>query len=329
MALKETFEKVMNWRMALVILLVAIVWRAVISLDGEIAFWESLLSGIALILLGWVLFAYMFLMFKELKGWIISNYIYEGIALGLVIINLYVLVYYGTRWYRLLHVEVYLPSDYVFRNINFMALVVFYCAVIWLAPYLKKMHEDYISQSKEKSVLHIISPYLYTRRKKLREMGVKELISTVITDERTLLVLIGFAFLWRIVISFDYTVSLRESMASGIFLIVVGWLFFGYIYSLSKQSDWFELVKVDYGIALGVLAINIYVFFYYIRSWYDLASVGGVPEAFVTLDYLFRDANFFAFLLFYFASIVLSKFLKRAHEEYSLLSSGEAPKAAS
>ena len=319
-------EGIIGGRTAIAILIIAIVWRTLISLDGEIALWpDSIISGIFLIILGWVLFAYMYRMSKELSGWLISNYIYQGFAVSLAIINVYVLIYYGMRWYALLAVEAYSPMDFIFRDVRFIALVIFYSAVMWSANYPKKMYEAYISESKDKAVLHIINPFLYPRIKKLKEMSMKEMIGAVITDERTLLVIIGLAFLWRIAISLDYTITMGESMVSGIALIVVGWLFFGYIYSLaSKQRDWPDLVKVYHAIALGVFAINIYVLVYYGMRWLSLSN--GVGEAFVPLDYLFRDMRFFALVMFYCASIVLSKFLKRAHEEYSLLSS-EASKA--
>jgi hypothetical protein len=323
-------DGIIGGRTAIAILIVAILWRAVISLDGKIDFWpDSIISGIFIIVLGWVLFAYMYRMSKELKGWLISNYIYQGFAVSLVVINIYALIYYGLRWYELLTVEAYPPMDFIFRDVRFLALVIFYCAVMWSANYPKKMYEAYLSQSKDKAVLHIINPFLYPRVKKLKEMGMKEMLGALITDERTLLVIIGLTFLWRIVISLDYTITLGESMVSGIALILVGWLFFGYIYSLSgKQRDWPDLVKVYQAIALGVLAINIYVLVYYWMRWLSITGAGGVTEAFVPLDYLFRDISFFALVMFYCASIVLSKFLRRAHEEYSLLSS-EASKAVS
>jgi hypothetical protein len=323
-------DGIIGGRTAIAILIVAILWRAVISLDGKIDFWpDSIISGIFIIVLGWVLFAYMYRMSQELKGWLISNYIYQGFAVSLVVINIYALIYYGLRWYELLTVEAYPPMDFIFRDVRFLALVIFYCAVMWSANYPKKMYEAYLSQSKDKAVLHIINPFLYPRVKKLKEMGMKEMLGALITDERTLLVIIGLTFLWRIVISLDYTITLGESMVSGIALILVGWLFFGYIYSLSgKQRDWPDLVKVYQAIALGVLAINIYVLVYYWMRWLSITGAGGVTEAFVPLDYLFRDISFFALVMFYCASIVLSKFLRRAHEEYSLLSS-EASKAVS
>ena len=330
MGIKESLEKIMDGRTAIVIILVAILWRAVISLDGEIVLWESVCSGIALIIVGWVLFAYMYHMSGELKGWLISNYIYLGFAMTLLIINIYALIYYGMRWLRLLSVETYLPLDFIFRDIRYIALVVFYCSVIWSTGYLKKMHEGYISQSKEKSLLHLISPYIYQRVKKLREMGYRELIGALLTDERTLLVIVGLTFLWRTVISLDYNISLGESLGSGIALIILGWLFFVYVYSLSKkQRDWSDLAKVYHAIALGAFAINIYVLVYYGMRWYRLAGPGGIEEAFVPLDFLFRDIRYFALVMFYCASIVLSKFLKRAYGEYRLLSTEVSKRAAS
>lgn len=321
MGVKESSEKgVLDGRTAIVILIVAILWRAVISYDGVINTWpDSIISGIALIIIGWILFAYLYRMSKELKGWIISNYIYQGIAVCLLIINFYVLVYYGMTWFKLLVVEASTDYDLILQNVRFVALVVFYCAIMWSAGYPKKMHDGYISKSKDKAVLHIISPYLYTRGKKLKEMGVKELIGAVITDERTLLVVIGLTFLWRIVISLNEQISPVESVVSGIALIIIGWLFFNYVYSMSKkQEDWSDLAKVYNGIALGLLVINIYVLVYYGLRW-DTLIVERIGDA--PLDYLYRDMRYIALVMFYCASIVLSKFLKRAYEEYTLLAS--------
>jgi len=324
MGVEESFEKrILNGWAALAILLVAVVWRTLISLDGEIVFWESLCSGVALFIVGWMLFAYVFRLSRELKGWIITNYIYQGIAICLAIINVYAVIYYVMRWYTLLYVEVAvapLLMDFIFRDIRYIALVLFYCAVIWSARYPKQMHEEYLSRSREKTVMHLISPYLYHRVKKLKEMSVKELIGHVITDERTLLVIVGLAFLWRIIVSLDNTISVGENMASGIALIIVGWLFFAYIYSLpKKQGDWSALVTVYHGIALGILAINMYVLVYYGITWYGVS--GAAVEVALSLEYLLRDVIFIAFVMFYCASITFSTFLKRAYEEYTLLSS--------
>jgi hypothetical protein len=328
MGIKDSFEKaMMDGRTIIAILIVALLWRTYISLDGTIAFWESLCSGIAIILFSWVIFAYTYHMFKIQKGWSISNWIYQGLAVCMLPLNIYVIIYYGMRWYKLLSIEAYLPLDFIYRDIRFIALVLFYCAVLWSAKYIQKMHEDYTSLSKGKGILHLISPYLHPEVKKLREMSITELIGKVITDERTLMVIVGLAFIWRTVISVDFNIAPWESMCSGIALFIMGWLFFGYLYSRSwKYKGWLALVKVYHGIAIGLLAINIYVLVYYAMRWYRLLGVGGVAEAFVPLDYLFRDARFFVLVMFYCASIVLSKFLKRAYEEYSLLSASAEAK---
>jgi len=316
---KAIFDK----RILAAIVVAAILWRTFISLDGKVDPWESVCSGIALILFGWVLFAYVYLESTKLKGWIMSNWIYQGIAVTMVSINVYVVIYYGMRWYKLLHVEAYLPLDILFRDVRYISLVVFYCAVIWSVKYAKNMHEDYVSLSHERGLLHLISPYLYTKGKALREMSVKELISTVITDERTLMVIIGIAFLWRTIISIDFNITLEESLYSGLTLIVLGWLFLAYICITSKEEKgWQNMNKAYHGIAIGLTAINSYVLVYYVMRWYRLAGV--TEEIFVPLDYLFRDARFFALVIFYCASIVVLKFMKRAYEEYRLLSTAEA-----
>ena len=319
MGVEDSSEKgVSGGQLALGILLVAILWRAFISLDGKIDFWESLCSGLAVILFGWVLFAYTYHNSIELKGWAISNYIFRGISTCLVIINVYALTYYGMRWYKLLTVEAYLPLDFILRDVRYIALVMFYCSVIWSEMYVTRMHEEYLSRSKGKTVLNLIAPYLHHRGKKLIELDLEDMVSTVLTDERTLIVIIGLTFLWRIFISLDYEISLWESICSGVALILLGWLVFVYSYSQSrKQRNWLDLVKVYHGAALGVLAMNLYALVYYGMRWYRLAGGG---EAFVPLDFLFRDVRYFALVMFYCASIVLSKFLQRAYEEYMLLS---------
>ncbi|HDS45292.1 MAG TPA: hypothetical protein ENN68_04240 [Methanomicrobia archaeon] len=299
------------------ILLVAILWRVVISLDGKITFWESLCSGIPLILLGWVLFGYCYRHTRGLKGWIISNYIYQGIAICLVVVNSYVLIYYGMRWYRLLAVEAYLPLDFIFRDIRYITLVTFYCSVIWSAKYVKKMHEEYISRAKRKTVQQLMSPNLHHRSTKLSEME----LADIVMDERTLIVIIGLTFLWRIFISLDYEISIWESLISGIAVILLGWIVFAHLYFLfSKQRNWLDLLKVYHATALGVIAMNLYTLVYYGMRWYRLA---GSEEAFVPWDFLFRDVRYFILVMFYCASLVLSTFLKRAYVEYTILSTGK------
>lgn len=156
MSVKEAFGKrIMDKRTLIAIVVIAILWRTGISLNGVIDFRESLCSGMALFIMGWAVFAYIFLMSRELKGWSELNKIYQWIAVGLVAINVYVIVYYAMRWYRLAGlggvVEVEVPLDFLFRDVRYIVLVVFYCVMVWLAKYLKKVHGDYQLLFKEES----------------------------------------------------------------------------------------------------------------------------------------------------------------------------------
>jgi len=151
--LESLGNAIMDKRTLIAILVIAILWRAAISSDGRIALWESECSGIALFIMGWVLFACIYLMSRGLKGWLELNEIYRWIAISLAAINVYVIVYYAMRWYRLAGMggvsESLVPYDFLFRDIRYLLLVVFYCVVIWLAKYLKKVHGDYMLLFKE------------------------------------------------------------------------------------------------------------------------------------------------------------------------------------
>jgi hypothetical protein len=71
MSKKESFSTaIMDKRTLIAILVIAVLWRLVLSLDGKIALWESLCSGIALFIMGWSVFAYIYLMSRELKSWL-------------------------------------------------------------------------------------------------------------------------------------------------------------------------------------------------------------------------------------------------------------------
>jgi len=151
--LESLSNAIMDKRTLIAILVIAILWRAGISSDGRIALWESECSGIALFIMGWALFACIYLMSRGLKGWLELNEIYRWIAVSLAAINVYVIVYYAMRWYRLAGVggvmESLVPYDFLFRDIRYLLLVLFYCVVIWLAKYLKKVHGDYMLLFKE------------------------------------------------------------------------------------------------------------------------------------------------------------------------------------
>lgn len=173
MSAKEALGKaIMDKRALIVFVMIAILWRAGISLDGKIALWESICSGIALFVMGWALVAYIYLMSRDLKsvaidfeesmaafaalylksrgleGWLELSKIYRWIAVSLAAINVYVIVYYAMRWYRLAGTggveEALVPLDFLFRDIRFITLVIFYCVVILLAKCLKKVHGDYL-----------------------------------------------------------------------------------------------------------------------------------------------------------------------------------------
>jgi len=145
---KTVTNAIMDKRTLIAIFVIAILWRLGISLDGQIALWESICSGIALFIMGWSVFAYIYLMSRELKDWLRLCKIYQWIAFGLMAINTYVIVYYAMRWYRLAGirgvVEAVVPLDFLYRDIRYIVLVVFYCAIIWLAKYLMEMHRDYL-----------------------------------------------------------------------------------------------------------------------------------------------------------------------------------------
>jgi len=151
--LESLGNAIMDKRTLIAILVIAILWRAGISSDGRIALWESECSGIALFIMGWALFACVYLMSRGLKGWLELNEIYRWIAVSLAAINVYVIVYYAMRWYRLAGMggvmESLVPYDFLFRDIRYLLLVLFYCVVIWLAKYLKKVHGDYMLLFKE------------------------------------------------------------------------------------------------------------------------------------------------------------------------------------
>ncbi|MEA2075094.1 MAG: hypothetical protein U9O85_05110, partial [Euryarchaeota archaeon] len=150
MDVKEFLEKlIMDRRTLAVIIVAAILWRTAISLDKEIAPWESICSGVALIILGWALFVYVYSLSRKETSWIISNKMAQGIAISLIALNVYVLIYYGMRWYRLLHTEAYLPYDFLLRDVRYVMLVLAYCGIIWAIGHLKKMHDNYVLITEE------------------------------------------------------------------------------------------------------------------------------------------------------------------------------------
>jgi len=307
MGVKEFLEKAMtDKRILAVIIVVAILWRTAISLDEEIAPWESICSGVALIMLGWYLFVYVYSMSRKETSWLISNKMAQGLAISLITLNVYVLIYYGMRWYRLLSTgEVYLPYDLLSRNARYLMLVLAYCGMIWAIGHLKKMHDNYVLVTEEMP--------------EMRKPAVSEALLKVITDDRTVIVIIGTAFFWRAFTSLDKQIAPWESICSGVALIMLGWALLGYINSLAVRTTRPSVAKIYHGIALALFAINIHVIVYYIMRWYRLAGFADLEEALVPLDFVFRDIRFCMIVIFYCTTIALSKYLERATSECEYL----------
>jgi hypothetical protein len=305
MSMRESiFKLVTDERILILIVGVAILWRRVISSDETISFCESVCSGITLIVMGWVLFGYMYSTSRKPTDWPVTRKIYQGIAASLLVLNIYVAIYYGMRWFRLLHEEVYVPMDFVFRDVRYLMLVLCYCAVLWTASYLKAMRDKYKLLIKEEPKSHARS--------------MKESVLWVTMHERTLTVIVVAAILWRVAITCDHTITFRESVVACITLLILGWFLFGYICALCvKVKRKIELTRVIQGIAFGLMAINIYAIFYYGMRWYILAlGMADVSRTYVPLDYLFRNLRYIMLVIFYCTAIVLSKFLEKAYTEY-------------
>jgi hypothetical protein len=306
MGVKEFLEKAMtDKRILAVIIAVAILWRIAISLNKEIAPWESICSGVALIILGWYLFFHVYSLSRKETSWLISNKMAQGLAISLIALNAYVLIYYGMRWYRLLSAEAYLPYDLLLRNVRYLMLVLAYCGIIWATGYLRKMHDNYVLVTEEMP--------------EMRKPAGSEALIKIITDDRTVIVLIGIAFFWRAFISLDKQIAPWESMCSGVALIILGWALFGYINSLTMRTIRPSVAKIYHGIAIALFAINIYVIAYYIMRWYSLAGFAGIEEALMPLDFVFRDIRFCMMVIFYCTAIALSKYLERASAECEYL----------
>jgi hypothetical protein len=308
MPLKESFERwVMDGRTLLAILLLALLWRYA-SHQPAIAPWESSISGSALIIFGWLIFAYLYRTSRKETSWLVSNKMFQGLAVSLAAINIYVLVYYGMTWSGLLHVELGVPYDRLLYDVRYMMLVLCYCGLIWAARYLKKMHDNYLLLTEEVPAM--------------RKGAIRAAMFRILTDERTAIVIIAIAFFWRAFVSLDRAIILWESMVSGVALIILGWVLLGYMSSLARRViSRPNMVKIYHGIAVALLAINLYVLVYYGMRWYRLLLVG--EEILQPLDFVFRDIRYFVFVIFYATALALSKWLEKAAVECEFLTKKE------
>jgi hypothetical protein len=280
----------------------ALVWRVLVSLDQTEALWESICSGLSLFLLGWICFGYIYSLSRKPTRWPVSTMLCQRISLGLLVLNGYLLIYYGLRWTGVLHKEAYLPLDFIVRDIRYVTFVLAYSAILWSTKYLKQMQEGY---------RFLFSP------SKLADRSMREVVFTVITDERTLLVLIGLAFLWRTVISFDYTLTIGESMASGIALLIIGWFLLGYMCALAvKTRARVALSRLIQVLTFALGTLNVYVLAYYGMTWYRLVITGVLREVLAPLDSLFGDLGFFSLVLFYFTAMLVAESLEKANADY-------------
>jgi len=302
------FQAITDERVLIVIAGIALLWRAVVSSDKEITFWESACSCISLSIIGWLLFGYMYSMSRKLTDWSVTNRIYRSIAVSVLVINIYVAIYYGMKW-LLLRAEISVSQDYIYQDLRYVIFMTYYCVAIAAARYLRGMRENYRLLIKE--------------RPKKHARNIKEAIFFVMTHERTLVVVIAVAILWRVAISTDNGVTFWESTVSGISLIVWGWSIFGYLCALSvKVKHKPDLTRVIQRAALGLCAINIYAVFYYGLRWYEQICriMGEVTETSVPqpLDLVFKDVRYVMLVLFYCAIVLLAKHLVKAYEDYTV-----------
>ncbi|MFZ2070430.1 MAG: hypothetical protein WAV32_02265 [Halobacteriota archaeon] len=303
-------EVLMDWRTLAVIAVVTILWRIFISLDKRISFRESVCSGVVLLILGWFIFGYLYRLSKRDTSWLISNKLAKGLAISAGALDIYALIYYGMRWYGFIMgpEEVYIALDYLLWDVRYAMLVLAYGGLIWATGYLRKMHDNYMLVTKDMPERRIA--------------GVNEALFRVITDERTVIVILGVVFLWRAFISFDKKLDLWECMCSGIGMFILGWVLFGYISSLAVRTTRPSVAKIYQGYAFALFAVNMYVLVYYAIRWYTLIyAVPPAGEALVPvpLNFVFMDISYFMWAIFYCTAIVLSKYLERASMECEFL----------
>ena len=145
MKAKGILNKISNRQTVIVILIIGfLLWRIVMSLDRKVVLWESMCSGISLFVIGWILFGYIYRLSARLKDLVELSSLYRCISISTLAVNIYVLVYYLERWYRLaLNPTYVVPLDFAYRSARFMILVLFYCSVIWMCGWLRKVGADY------------------------------------------------------------------------------------------------------------------------------------------------------------------------------------------
>ncbi len=301
------FRIITDERLLVIIVGIAVLWRMVVSSDKEISTGECVLSAVSLSIVGWLLMAYMYSNSRRETDWQVSGRIYRGIAIALIVINLYIAIYYGLRGCGCLRVEVSELRDLVYRDASYVLFVMYYCVTIAMMRYLKVMQRNY---------------RLLIRMREERRSGRGD-IFWIITHERTLIVILSVAILWRAVISSDGCITFWESTYSGISLAIISWSLFGYLCALAIKVKYkHELRRVIQYIAMGLCAVNVYSLLYYALRWYELLcrfmGEAAVCKPYVPtpMDVLFCDVRYVLIILFYCTVMLLSKHLETAYHDY-------------
>ncbi len=305
----------------------AVLWRAFVSSDKEISTGECLLSCLSLLTVGWLLMAYLYSNSRQPTYWPVSGRIYRGIAIALLVINIYIAIYYGLRGCGCLRVEVSVRRDFIYRDATYVLFMMYYCATTGILRYLKEMQRNYrllIREGVKKEVM----------KGRSRSRGRMEAIFRLFTRGRTLVMILSAAILWRAAITIDGCVTFWESTYSGISLAILGWFLFGYLCALAiKSRRKHELRRVIQGVAMGLCAVNIYSVSYYALRWYELLC-GFMEEEPVCKPYvpppadiLLRDVLYVLIILFYCTFLLLSKHLETAYHDYVIPASTGARSA--
>jgi len=124
------------------ILIAAVLWRVYVTFDTQVSLWESVASGVAVMIMGWCCVAVIYRARRSLTG--LLNKIYFCIGNSIAAVNIYILIYYVERWHVLsigtAHVE---PLEPIWRSIRFILVIIFYCFFLWGANYFKELSEEY------------------------------------------------------------------------------------------------------------------------------------------------------------------------------------------
>jgi len=133
--------------------------------------------------------------------------------------------------------------------------------------------------------------------------------------KRLALVLLGIviaAVLWRWYVTYNMQVSLGESVASGVVVIIMGWYCVAMIFQTRKALTGL-LRKIYLWIGTSTACINIFAIIYYAERW-QVISMGAAHV--LPLEALWRSLRFILWITFYCSLLWLTNYLKEMSEEY-------------